>query len=68
MDFITALTADRAALDKVNGVTPSIIAAGTRAYQTASYEAYKTVYIVTLAFTGIGIIVSFFFLFRFVSL
>lgn len=59
-DFITALTAGTA-VTSIDGVTPAIAAAGTRAYRIASSEAYKTVWLVTLAFAGIGIVSSFFY-------
>lgn len=44
--------------DTVPGISPSIIAEGVRAYQEASAAAYKTVFLTTLAFSGIGILVS----------
>ena len=44
----------------VQGVTPSIIAAGVAANAHAYNEAYKTVWLSTIAFTGLGIILSFF--------
>lgn len=44
----------------ITGLTPEIQAIGTKAYQTASAQAYSTVFYSTLAFTGIGIILAFF--------
>ena len=58
-DFISALTLGTPALADVGGISPSIEAAGVRAYQEANAQAYKTVFLTTLAFSGIGIIVCF---------
>jgi hypothetical protein len=58
--FLTALTSGSAAAFKaVAGLTPAIQAIGARAYQDASSDAYKTVYLSTLAFSGVGIILTF---------
>ncbi|CAK7234358.1 hypothetical protein SCUCBS95973_008908 [Sporothrix curviconia] len=60
-DFITALTGgNTTALDLVPGVSPSIIAAGSSAYQLASAASYRTVFYSTIAFSGVGIIFSIF--------
>lgn len=56
--FLTGLTTGSFA--NVEGVSDSIIAAGTRAYKVASSNAYSTVFYTTIAFTGIAIIVAFF--------
>jgi hypothetical protein len=59
--FLTAFTAGSAsALAKIPKITPQIIAAGTVAYKDAYAKAFSTVYLVTIAFSGIGIIISFF--------
>ena len=42
----------------IPGITERIIAIGTRAYQDASADAYNTVYLVTIAFSGIAIILT----------
>lgn len=42
--------------DKVPGLTPSIMAIGMDAYQTASAQAYKTCFLTSIAFTGLGLI------------
>jgi hypothetical protein len=58
--FLAALTSGSAAAFKaVAGLTPAIQAIGARAYQDASSDAYKTVYLSTLAFSGLGIILTF---------
>lgn len=44
----------------ITGLTPEILATGTRAYKVAATQAYSTVFFTTLAFTGIGIILAFF--------
>ena len=60
-DFITALTSGSAtALASVEGITPGIIAAGEMAYKVASSDAYRTVFLSTIAINGIGIVLTFF--------
>lgn len=59
--FLSAFTAGTAeAFAAVPGVTADIIAVGTRAYQEANADAYRTVYLSTIAFTGIALILTFF--------
>ncbi|KAF2122211.1 fungal trichothecene efflux pump [Lophiotrema nucula] len=59
--FISALTLGTpAAWSAVDGLNPSIQAVGVRAYQEANSDAYKTVFLSTIAFCGVGIICSFF--------
>jgi len=59
--FIQALElGTAAALTAVKGVTPQIIAAGTRAYQVANADAYRTVFLATIAFGGLGILLGVF--------
>lgn len=54
--FITAIpTGD---FTTVPDVTPAAIQAGISAYQEASSAAYKTVFLTTIAFSAVGIIVS----------
>lgn len=48
-----------AAWATVEGLTPTIQAAGVRAYQEANFAAYKTVFLSTIAFCSAGIIASF---------
>ncbi|KAK6368222.1 hypothetical protein LTS17_009963 [Exophiala oligosperma] len=45
---------------RVSGLTPTILAAGTTAYQTASSQAYRTCFLTSLAFGGLGLIGSWF--------
>lgn len=55
-DFITALSAGAtAALAAIPGITDKIIAVGVAAYQQANADAYRTVYLTTLAFSGVAI-------------
>lgn len=49
-----------AALNAVDGITPSIINTATTAYKDGSTSAYRTVFLASLAFTGTGIILSLF--------
>ncbi|CAK7221714.1 hypothetical protein SEUCBS140593_004659 [Sporothrix eucalyptigena] len=59
--FITTLTGgNTTSLDLVPGVSPSIIAAGSKAYQLASAASYRTVFYSTIAFSAVGIIFSIF--------
>lgn len=46
--------------DGIQGMNAEILAAGTRAYKFASADAYRTVFLTTLAFSGVGIILTFF--------
>ena len=54
--FIAAFTTGGDAFSKVPGVTPQILAIGTRAYQEANASAYRTVFLTTIAFTGVAVI------------
>ena len=56
--FIGALTTGD--FSSVEGVTEQIIAVGVRAYKWANAEAYRTVYLTTIAFTGVAVILTFF--------
>jgi hypothetical protein len=59
--FLTALTTGtQQALQAVPGITNQIIAVGTRAYQEANADAYRTVYLSTIAFSGLGLILTWF--------
>ena len=44
----------------VAGVTPEIIAAGVAANANAYNQAYRPVWLSTIAFSGLGVILSFF--------
>jgi hypothetical protein len=60
--FIAALsTGSPAAFKSVQGITPAIQAAGIRAYQVANSQAFKAVFLVSLAFSGIGMILAIFY-------
>lgn len=56
-DFTSALTG-LTALEQVPGISESAIAAGVRANKEANAEAYRTVFLVTIAFSGIALISS----------
>lgn len=59
--FLNAMAiGTEAAFAAVEGLTPSILKIGTRAYQDASSIAYRYVFLTTIAFSGIGIILTFF--------
>ncbi|TPX09104.1 uncharacterized protein E0L32_001633 [Thyridium curvatum] len=58
-DFLAALTGGVAgAMSKVPGITDGIVAAGVAAYKVANADAYRTVYLSTLAFSGLAICLS----------
>lgn len=60
-DFLEALTAGTSsALEAVPGVTDQIIAVGTAAYKHANSDAYRTVYLSTIAFSGLALILALF--------
>ena len=56
--FLAGMTAGSFA--DVPGVTPEIIAAGVAANANAYNQAYRTVWLSTIAFSGLGVILSFF--------
>lgn len=57
--FLTALTSGSAtALAAVPGISQQIITAGTEAYRQANADAYRTVYLSTIAFTGLALVVA----------
>jgi hypothetical protein len=59
--FLTAISAGTAtAFAAVEGLTPAIQAVGMKAYQNATSDAYNTVFLSTIAFSGFGIILAFF--------
>lgn len=47
-------------LSDVDGLTPNITAIGTDAYQTASSQAYRTCFLINIAFSALGLIGAFF--------
>jgi MFS family permease len=57
--FLAAITAGTG-FSAVPGISDSITAAGLRAYQVANANAYRTVYLSTIAFTSVGLICAFF--------
>jgi MFS family permease len=59
--FLAAITAGTSnAFAAVPGVTASIIATGMRAYREANADAYRTVYLATIAFSGVAVILTWF--------
>lgn len=55
-DFIAAIGAGATdALAAIPGITDRIIALGLAAYKQANADAYRTVYLTTLAFSGVAI-------------
>jgi Fungal trichothecene efflux pump (TRI12) len=59
--FLVAYTnGTQAAFDAVQGLTPRILEVGTRAYKMANSDAYQTVFLSTIAFSGVGFLLTFF--------
>lgn len=60
--YMTAIAAggSEALLSQVQGLTPEILAQGATAYRYAYADAYRTIFLVSLAFGGLAILVSFF--------
>ncbi|KJR86888.1 siderophore iron transporter [Sporothrix schenckii 1099-18] len=59
--FLAALAAGTAdAFAAVPGITADIIAAGTQAYKVANADAYRTVYLSTIAFSGVALAMTWF--------
>ncbi|CAK7210045.1 hypothetical protein SCUCBS95973_000659 [Sporothrix curviconia] len=60
-DFLAAIAVGTAdAFAAVPGITSSIITVGTQAYKVANSDVYRTVYLTTIAFSGIAIILTWF--------
>lgn len=57
--FIHGITVG--SFEGVDGVTPEIIAVGTSAYKQAQVEAFRTIFLVSIAFVGSIIVLSLFF-------
>lgn len=57
-DYFASLTTGN--FTDVPGISPTILAAGGRAYQEANVAAYKTVFLSTLAVSGLGMILTIF--------
>ncbi|CAK7242647.1 MAG: hypothetical protein STHCBS139747_004143 [Sporothrix thermara] len=55
--FTAALTTGD--FSNVAGLTDDILAIGQAAYKQANVEAYRTVFLVTIAFSGIAVLISF---------
>ncbi|KPM45406.1 hypothetical protein AK830_g1218 [Neonectria ditissima] len=56
-DFITGVSAGTG-FDGIPGVTDSIVAVGVRAYKDANASAYRTVFLASIAFSGVALIAS----------
>jgi hypothetical protein len=57
--FLAAYTnGTQAAFDAIPGITPDIIRVGSRAYKFATSAAFETVFLSTIAFMGVGVILT----------
>jgi len=60
-DFIAAIAVGTpAAFGKVVGITDTITTVGLKAYKVANADAYRTVFLTTIAFSGLALVLSFF--------
>lgn len=57
-EFVRLLSADQSLLASVTGTNSTIIEIGVEMYKVASARAYSTVFLTTLAFSGLGVIAS----------
>lgn len=59
--FLLALTSGSAdALGAVQGLTPAILAAGQAAYRHAAADAFRTVFLSSIAFSVLAVVLTFF--------
>lgn len=59
--FLKAITSGSAtAFQAIPGISESIIAVGLRSYKQANADAYRTVYLTTIAFSGVAVILTYF--------
>ncbi|KFZ00452.1 hypothetical protein V498_00076 [Pseudogymnoascus sp. VKM F-4517 (FW-2822)] len=56
--FIEAMTTG--SFEGIKGITPQITEIGVAAYKSASAVAYRTVFLSTIAFSGVALVLSFF--------
>jgi hypothetical protein len=56
--FISAFALGPAAFATIPGISPTILAVGTSAYKQANADAYRTVFLSNIAFSGVAIICS----------
>jgi hypothetical protein len=61
-DYMGAIAAggQASALAAVEGLTPAVQTAGALAYRIAYMDSYRTIFYVSIAFGGLGILISFF--------
>lgn len=59
--FIAAISLGKTdALEAIPGINSDIIAVGIKAYKLANSDAFRTVYLTTIAFSGVAVILTFF--------
>jgi len=59
-EFVQLLRVDQSLLASVPGTNSTIIDIGVEMFKVANARAYSTVFLTTLAFSGLGVIASFF--------
>lgn len=57
-NFISTIETNPAQLSSIPGATSQIIGVGMEAFKSANAKAYSTVYLSTIAFSGVGVIFS----------
>lgn len=57
-EFVRLLSVDRSMLSSVPGTNSTIIEIGVEMFKVANARAYSTVFLTTLAFSGLGVIAS----------
>lgn len=61
IDLLTAFgIGTPAAFSAIPGISPSILAAASRAYKEASSDGYRIIYLTSIAFSGLAVLLSFF--------
>ncbi|KAK5023389.1 hypothetical protein LTS07_009264 [Exophiala sideris] len=59
LDYLAAASqGTAAAFANVQGITPQILAAGAEAYKVAYAQAFKTVFLTTIAFSAVAVVLS----------
>lgn len=57
VDFLTGFTTGD--FTDIKGLTPKILAVGVAAYKLASAHAYQTVFLTSISFSGLAVIITF---------
>lgn len=58
-EFLVVLSTNPVELSHISGANSTIVEVGMSAFKAANAQAYSTVYLSTIAFSGLGVIFSF---------